>query len=135
MPKKSVPVTLRKPQAPAEVEAFVEGPIVAVPVPAAPANPIQAAAELQHGTRNYREITLYLPTEVARDLSFYCMDKNRDINHVVAEAVSKHVATGAPESASAPRSSWGGTFEILIEQSRLKLSTLWALRRWTARAG
>ena len=46
MPKKQVPVTLRKPQAPAEVEAFVEGQNTAVPVPAAPANPIQGAAEL-----------------------------------------------------------------------------------------
>ena len=59
------------------------------------------------------------------------MDKGREMNHVVAEAVSRYVASAPQEAAaSAPRSSWGGTFEILFEQSRLKLSTLWALRRW-----
>ena len=136
MPKKSVAVSLRKPQAPVDIEAFVEGQTAAAVVPAAPANPVQGSAELQHGGRSYREITLHLPTEIARELSFHCMERSRDVNQFVAEAVSKHLANAPAEQAgSNARNIWGGTFEILIEQSRLKLSTLWALRRWGTRIG
>src|SRR5262245_22353038 len=125
MPKKSVAVSLRKPQEPVDADAFVVGP------PAAP-SPLADAAEIQHAGRDYREVTLYLPTEVARALACYCMERNRDVHRVVAEAVSRHVAVAAPEPAKGVwRGAWGATFEILIEQSRLRLSALWALRRAT----
>jgi hypothetical protein len=126
MAKKPVAVTLRKPQEPVDADAFVVKQAV-------PVDPIAGAAAIQHAGRDYRELTLYLPTEVARSLACYCMDGNRDVNQVVAEAVRRHVAASAPEP-SARRSSWGGTFEILIEQSRLRLIALWALRR-VARGG
>ena len=126
MPKKPVAVTLRKPQEPVDADAFV------VKQPAA-ANPLADAAEIQHAGRDYREVTLYLPTEVARALAYYCMDRDRDVHRVVAEAVSRHVAP-EPAAAGARRNAWGATFEILIEQSRLRLSALWALRR-AARGG
>ena len=136
MPKKSVAVTLRKPQTPADPEAFVVSGSAVAKAPVAPAtSALEAAVEVQHGAQSYREMTLYLPTEVARKLSFYCMDHHRDANHVVAEAVQRYVAMPASGPApSAPPSIWNATFEILIEKSRLKLSTLWALRRWAARA-
>jgi hypothetical protein len=126
MSKKPVAVTLRKPQASAD--SFVSGERAAAPLMAAPAQAVESGPIVQHGERAYRELTLYLPNEVARELSLYCMDRNCDLNRVVAEAVSKHVGGSESMPASAP--SWRGAVEILIEQSRLKLSTVWALKRW-----
>lgn len=128
MPKKPVAVTLRKPQAP-DLDSFVGGHGDPAPARAPSANPIESGADVKHGARDYREMTLYLPVEVVRELSFYCMDRNCDINRAVAEAVSKHVTREASEpTASNPGSRWGGTLELLVEQLRAKLSTLWALR-------
>jgi hypothetical protein len=133
MSKKQVAVTLRKPQASAE--AFVAGdaappaPLQAAASPAAN-QVLDAASVVQHGARDYREMTLYLPTEVARALSFYCMDRNCDLNRVVADAVSRHVTPASESSANVPTTTWRGAVEILIEQSRMKLSTVWGIRRW-----
>jgi hypothetical protein len=131
MSKKPVAVTLRKPQAPADADSFVGGRGAGAPVRATPAHPIDAAAEVQHGARAYRELTVYLPTDVARELSLYCMDRNCDVSRVVAEAVSKQVtcnATGAPASVPG-NGTLGGSLEFVIEHLRVRLSTLWALRR------
>jgi hypothetical protein len=129
MSKKPVAVSLRKPQAPADADRFVGGGVAPAPVRATQALPIEPAAELQHGARAYRELTVYLPSEVARELSLYCMDRNCDVNRVVADAVSRQVALGASEaSAAAPGKAWAGSLELVIEQLRVKLSTIWALR-------
>lgn len=129
MSKKPVAVSLRKPQPAADVEAFVAGS--ATTAPGRALSPVQGPeAVVRHGTRDYREMTLYLPTDVARQLSFYCMDKNCDVNGVVAEAVSKLVAPAEDEDAavserSAPEKI---TLEALLLRSRKKLTTLWRLR-------
>ena len=131
MPKKPVAVSLRKPQAPADIEAFVSGTNSAPPVRAiAAAN--GDSQPVVHGEREYREMTLYLPTDVARKLSFYCMDMNCDMNRVVAEAVAKHVT---PEAAAARphtrRMSFDrATLEALLERSRKTLGRLLSQRRW-----
>ena len=90
------------------------------------------AQPIVHGEREYREMTLYLPADVARQLSFYCMDMNCDMNRVVAEAVANHVT---PEAASphahAQRMSFDlATLELLLERSRKALGRLWIGRRW-----
>src|SRR5688572_21926092 len=95
MPKKPVAVSLRKPQAPADIDAFVSGDSGAAP-PRAIAAANADAQPIVHGEREFREMTLYLPTDIARKLSFYCMDMNCDMNRVVAEAVARHVT---PEAA------------------------------------
>jgi hypothetical protein len=133
MSKKPVAVTLRKPQAPVDLDGFVAGESTpaSAPAPTAGPRPIETPAEVQHGARNYREMTLYLPTEVARELSFYCMDRNCDLNRVVADAVSKHLSPDAPNSpANIP---WRTAVESLVEQSRSKLSGILALRPWVAK--
>ena len=132
MPKKPVAVSLRKPQPAAEVDAFVSG--------AAPVRAIQTAqrpdaeALVQHGSREFREMTLYLPSEIARQLSFYCMDRNCDVNGVVADAVTKLVTPAGTEAEvqveSAPPERL--TFESLLQRSRDKLVGLWALRPRTS---
>jgi hypothetical protein len=77
-------------------------------------------------------MTLYLPTEVARKLSFYCMDRDCDVNGVVAEAVQNHVTpvSGVP---AAPVSRFRldrDAVDSLIERSRHRLASVWALRPW-----
>jgi hypothetical protein len=129
MPKKPVAVTLRKPQAPADVESFVGSPSTRAPVRAMPANPLDSAADVEHAARAYREMTFYLPAEVARELSFYCMDHNCDANRVVAQAVSKHVICDVSASApSVATSGWGGTLHAVMEHVHQKLSMFRRLR-------
>jgi hypothetical protein len=130
MPKKPVAVSLRKPQAPADVDSFVGGASAPAPVRAVAGGPIESAADVEHGARAYREMTFYLPTDVARELSFYCMDRNCDANRVVADAVGKHVTGAAAETTAGPLASgWGVRLEALVGEVRGKLATLWALRR------
>jgi hypothetical protein len=132
MSKKRVAVSLRKPQTREDIDAFVEGQ-GAVP-PSAPASavlekPIEAAAVVQHGAAEYREMTLYLPVEIARQLSLYCMDRDCDVSRVVADAVSKHVANAEPaRDMNVPAGKWSGAVEAVVEQLRVRISAVWALR-------
>jgi len=129
MSKKPVAVTLRKPQAPVDLDGFVAGE--STPAARPRPRPEDNAAEVQHGARNYREMTLYLPTEVARELSFYCMDHNCDLNRVVADALHKHFAPDAPRASSSI--DWRSAVESLVEQSRTKLNELLTLRPWATK--
>ena len=132
MPKKPVAVTLRKPQAPVDIDSFVTGPSGPAPVrSAAPPNPLEAVSVVQNGVREYREMTLYFPPEVARQLSFYCMDKNCDVNRVVADAVTKHVSPAdAVPAAEVPDGGWEHTLQSALERYRVAFSALWAFRPW-----
>ncbi|HMJ14050.1 MAG TPA: hypothetical protein VK524_21680 [Polyangiaceae bacterium] len=89
-------VSLRKPPQPANIDAFVSGETQAAP--SAKAAVTSPDPLIKHGSREFREMTLYLPAEVARELAFFCIDQKRDVNTVVAEAVT-HLVT--PESAAA----------------------------------
>ena len=115
MPKKQVAVSLRKPQ-PANIDAFVSGENTATPAPVAKAAITSPDPLVKHGSREYREMTLYLPAEVAKDLAFFCIDHKRDVNTVVAEAVTqlvdpeaaraKPVDVATPATVSAPAPLW-----------------------------
>jgi hypothetical protein len=128
MSKKPVAVTLRKPQAPADLDGFVAGESTPAPAP----RPVEAPVEVQHGARNYREMTLFLPTEVARDLSFYCMDRNCDVNRVVTDALHKHLSPDAP--AAQAQADWRSAVDTLVEHTRSKLSELLTFRPWVSKA-
>lgn len=132
MSKKRVAVSLRKPQTRDNVEAFVEGQGAAAPTAASNAvleKPMDAAPLLQHGALEYREMTLYLPVDVARQLSLYCMDRDCDVSRVVAEAVRKHVSAAEPRRvAHAPAGKWGGAVEAVLDQLRARVSAVLALR-------
>ena len=130
MSKKRVAVSLRKPQTRDDIDAFVGGQ-GAAPMPAGAVleKPIEAAPVVQHGAGEYREMTLYLPLDVARQLSLYCMDRDCDVSRVVAEAVSKHVAGTEPvRVVNAPVGKWSGAVEAVVEQLRVRVSAVWALR-------
>jgi hypothetical protein len=132
MPKKPVAVSLRKPQPPADIDAFVSGESGSAPPRAIAAANRADSQPVVHGEREYREMTLYLPSDVARKLSFYCMDMNCDMNRVVAEAVAKHVTPEATRpSAHAERVSFDlKTLELLVERSRKTFERLLTRRRW-----
>jgi hypothetical protein len=100
MGKKQVAVSLRKPP-PADPDAFVAGG----------ADTNLAASRCEHAadgptvvTRigERREITVYLPTTLARELSVRCVELDRDMSSVVAEALVKSLALEAPLPVALP---------------------------------
>jgi hypothetical protein len=100
MGKKQVAVSLRKPP-PADPDAFVAG--------GGDAN--LSAPRCEHAadgptvvTRvgERREVTVYLPTALARELSVRCVELDRDMSSVVAEALVKSLAFEAPLPAALP---------------------------------
>lgn len=133
MSKKRVAVTLRKPQAPADIESFVSSEPAAAPQPVAAVVPAAAVAEraIAHASRSYRELTLYLPSELVQRLSLYCIDHDLDLNRLIAEAASKHLGDGTAAPARSP--GWQDLLESLVREYRGKLSSLFARRPFTAR--
>jgi hypothetical protein len=126
MPKKRVGVTLRKPSpapesAPAASTVLVGDTVLEVEAVAVPPEPkvmeafvsgaaqaIERAANaiptaklrelLQGGIAGYRELVLYLPEKLAQQLSLHCLERNLDMNRVVASLVEDHLASlGATE--------------------------------------
>jgi hypothetical protein len=106
MAKKQVGVSLRKPP-PADVDAFVAGeekPARASDVRAlaptkATANDITLTTE---NGKELREVTVYLPVELARKMSLRCAEKDRDASNLVADALAAHLATPAVAPEPAP---------------------------------
>ena len=50
---------------------------------------------IERGPEGYRELTVYLPQQLARDLSLHCMQRDIDMNRLVAAALEQHLG-GAP---------------------------------------
>jgi hypothetical protein len=118
MGKKQVAVSLRKPP-PVDTNAFVaagEGGVPSVsPMQANDGPPVST----RHGDR--RELTIYLPVELARKLSVRCLELDRDLSNVVAEAVAKALAETRPEAVvTASESAWGRVRSVFTDlRSRL----------------
>lgn len=89
MAKKQVGVSLRKPP-PVDAESFVgraepETPVLGV----APKNDVVVKTD---AGRELREMTVYLPVDLARKMSMHCVEKDRDVSNFVAEAMAAHLA-------------------------------------------
>jgi hypothetical protein len=96
MGKKQVAVSLRKPPPPADPDTFVAGSapapaapaVVAAPPPPPPTRSVDGAAvSTRVGER--RELTIYLPPDLARTLSVRCVELDRDVSNMIAETLTK----------------------------------------------
>lgn len=104
-------VSLRKPP-PADLDQFVSLSRTSMAsdirelAPSHAAAPLVAAppAEMTMTTesgRELREVTVYLPIDLARLLAMRCTEKDRDVSNVVADAVTAHLtASGAAAPAT-----------------------------------
>src|SRR5579883_1127357 len=128
MAKKQVGVSLRKPPPPADLDAFVSERQSEIR-DLAPTKPAEIVVATETG-RELRELTVYLTVDLARKLSLACVEKDRDMSNVIAEAVDGHLAPKpvpqpAPASsrrAARPRSwsEWGQAMTSLFR------TRLWA---------
>jgi hypothetical protein len=97
--KQQVAVTLRKPPQ-ASADTFVAGkeeaPVPVAAVAEAPRRtPVDEIVTRPDG-RAFREMTVYLPADVARRLSLHCLDLDRDVSKLLTEVVSAHLDEPAP---------------------------------------
>ena len=109
MGKKQVAVSLRKPP-PADQNAFVAGATsTAVTEAAAPPAGLQTALDaptVQTKTGERREMTIYLPQDLARKLSIRCVELDRDVSNLVAEALAKALDVEQPVAVVVPADRW-----------------------------
>jgi hypothetical protein len=134
MGKKQVAVSLRKPP-PADPDAFVAGadknevpgPVVSAAVAAVASTASRVAEGPSVATRvgERREVTVYLPPELARKLSVRCLELDRDVSNVVADAIAEALApeVHALESvpSTTPRDVWTSRARALVIELRARL--------------
>ena len=126
MGKKQVAVSLRKPP-PADPDAFVSGgapPVIHAPPPP----PVRGVEGANVTTRvgERREVTVYLPQDLARALSVRCVELDRDVSNIVAEAVEKALSAEEPVRVAVPEDRWSRA-KALIEEVRLRFGLRWSL--------
>jgi hypothetical protein len=139
MGKKQVAVTLRKPPQ-ADLDSFVSGkdmasaPVSTTFVKRSVTDAEFTASErapeaddvvMLPGGRSLRELTVYLPADLARKLSLHCVEEDRDLNNVLAEILREHLekpAVELPEPPPAPTT--------ISEIVREILTSLWHNRPW-----
>jgi hypothetical protein len=120
MAKKQVAVTLRKPPS-VDVDRFVTHGANDSRMTAVGASPGAGDDTVTRPDgRVLRELTVYLPAELARKLSLECMDRDRDLSNVMAEIVNEHL-TRTP-SATAPAAA---PVTSAIEMAHQVLTSLW----------
>ncbi len=137
MGKKQVAVSLRKPP-PADPDAFVAGadknevpaPVVSAAVasvaPVAPvASRVAEGPSVATRVGERREVTVYLPPELARKLSVRCVELDRDVSNVVADAIAEALAPEVHAIASVPsttpRDAWAARARVLVTEIRARL--------------
>jgi hypothetical protein len=87
MAKKTVGVSLRKPPPPADLEQFVRHDSDVREL----ARHQTDAMVMSPSGRELRELTVYLPPELARKLALYCHEQDRDTSKVLAEILDGHL--------------------------------------------
>jgi hypothetical protein len=116
MGKKQVAVSLRKPP-PADRDVFVAGAEIAeTPVVIAPARAANEEQPVATRVGERREVTVYLPLDIARQLSVRCMEMDRDVSNVVAEALARALTAEAPAvKVQAPPDVWARVRGLVAE--------------------
>lgn len=77
------------------IETFVSGAAAALERAIGEVPQARLMELLERGPAGYRELTVYLPEQLARELSLHCMDRNLDMNRLVASALER-LLDGAP---------------------------------------
>lgn len=124
MGKKQVAVSLRKPP-PTDPNAFVAGGAAESAAPAVTPPPagLQSAMDAPVVTTKVgerREMTIYLPQDLARKLSIRCVELDRDVSNLVAEAVSKVLDGEQPVAVVVPEDRWAKV-RGLVNELRARL--------------
>jgi hypothetical protein len=117
------------------VEAFVNGPAAALEQVARELP--TAKIEQPTGPAGYREITIYLPEELAEQLTVHCLEHNLDLSRLVALALERHLsAANAPEASRALERALRAAARALLDDLAAWLQKTWSTRRrpWHARA-
>ena len=73
------------------VEAFVSGAAEALEKAVGEVPQAKLLELLERNPAGYRELTVYLPQQLARDLSLHCMQHDLDLNRLVAAALERHL--------------------------------------------
>jgi hypothetical protein len=79
------------------IEAFVNGAAAAIEKAASEMPAAKLEDMLRRGPEGYRELTIYLPEELALKLSVHCLERNVDLSRLVASAVERHLSGVAVE--------------------------------------
>ena len=77
------------------IEAFVTGAAEAIERAVGEVPQAKLLDLIERGPDGYRELTVYLPQQLARDLSLHCLQRDLDMNRLVAAALERHLG-GAP---------------------------------------
>jgi len=129
----AIPSQVAQPAAPEvmSIEAFVNGAAEALERAVGEVPQAKLLEMIQRGPDGYRELTVYLPQQLARDLSLYCMQHDLDMNRLVAAALEQHLG-GA--SSKFDRQRIAAVARALLVELARRARGLWATRRggWSA---
>lgn len=132
-------VALREaPSAPPDaksIEAFVNGAAAAFERAATELPTARLAEVLQRGPEGYRELIVYLPQELARELSLHCLEHDLDMSRLVATAVEQHLKGAAAPAPSRRAEDTAANDGLLSLAARAVLGELadWVRSLWGAR--
>jgi len=113
-----VGVSLRKPPPPADLDAFVaSGPQSDVRDLAPPPAPAREMVVATSNGRQLREVTVYLPVDLARRLSLACVETDKDVSNYIASKLEEELAPKAlpPQVAKKPNPE---PLRVWVEQFR-----------------
>ena len=90
-PVTAAPVAPVMPAAPEvmSIETFVSGAAAALERAVGDVPQARLLELMERGPAGYRELTVYLPEQLAREFSLHCMDRNLDMNRLVAAALER----------------------------------------------
>jgi hypothetical protein len=108
------------------VEAFVSGAAEALEKAVGEVPQAKLLELLERGPAGYRELTVYLPQQLARDLSLHCMERDLDMNRIVAAALERHLS-GGPTSFDERRLARAA--RALLRHLSQRAQVFWAARR------
>jgi hypothetical protein len=97
-------VSLRKPPPPADlIDAYVGQDVEKTPTSGLQAHALRRAPANEEvmvtsaSGRAFRELTLYVPQDLAQRIGVHCAENDRDMSNFVVEAVAKMFEPKAPE--------------------------------------